>query len=829
MIDTNVLLFDPTAIKSFGDNEVVIPLSVLDELDAAKSRPDAIGRNARAVVRFLDALRSEGSLSQGVKFGEVTVRVELNHRNFVPAGLEPGKQDNRIISVAVGLKEGGKRVVLVSKDINMRVKCDALGIPAEDYYTDKVTDAPASVYSGKEVVEVESEVIDRLFRDGEIPNDFGGLPNQFFLLKASENHVGLGRVVGDQIKAVRKVDNIQGITPRNLEQRMAAELLLNPKIQLVTMIGKAGSGKAQPLDSKVLTPTGWTTIGELKIGDKVMCPDGKHSEVLSIHPQGIKEVYRVVFSDGTSTECCQEHLWAVKETQDRWKNRDWKVKSLKEIAENVIVHKSKKRNYSIPMVDKIDFEEEVELPMDPYLLGILIGDGGLTNQCSLSSADREIVGSVNNLLKKFNMKTSYRQKYDFYLVSKDATDIGPACMPILRINVSDGSKYKYDSIHKVVEDGFSKSGVYKACASGKLHKGFFWKYIPEDKPHSKNKLKNTLIKLGVYGKKSEKKFIPEIYKYTSFENRVKLIQGLMDTDGTVEGCETYLSTSSQKLRDDFKELCQSVGAKVTIQTKKNPKYTHKGESRESRLDNYIVRVSFPPHINPFKLSRKKNAYVPRSKYLPARFIDKIEYVGEKECVCIYIDHPNHLYITNDYIVTHNTLLAVAAGLQHVIGKGTNYNRMLISRPVQPMGRDLGYLPGNIEEKMDPWMQPLYDNLELLLGSDRHMLEMYKDQGLIQVEPLTYIRGRSIPKSLMIIDEAQNLMIEEIKTIITRVGEGTKIILTGDIDQIDVPHLDFADNGLTQAVERFKHYGIAGHITLQKCERSELAELGAKIL
>lgn len=420
VIDTNVLLTDPSAIKSFRENEVVIPITVLDELDAAKSRPDVVGRNARAVVRLLDGLRAVGSLSQGVELQDVTVRVELNHRNNVPAGLEPDKKDNRIISVAVGLKEEGKKVVLISKDINMRVKCDVLGIAAEDYYTDKVTDAPTSVYSGVQEEEVESEVIDRLYGAGKIPNDFGGFPNQYFLLKAvDKNQTGIAKVVGENLKAVRAPDNIQGIAPRNLEQRMAAELLLNPKIKLATMIGKAGSGK--------------------------------------------------------------------------------------------------------------------------------------------------------------------------------------------------------------------------------------------------------------------------------------------------------------------------------------------------------------------------------------------------------------------------TLLAVAAGLQHVLGKGSSFTRMLVSRPVQPMGKDLGYLPGDIDEKMDPWMQPLYDNLELLLGSDRHMLNMYRDQGLIQVEPLTYIRGRSIPRSLMIIDEAQNLMLEEIKTIITRVGEGTKIILTGDIDQIDVAHLDFADNGLTQAVERFKHYDIAGHITLQKCERSELAELGAKIL
>lgn len=420
VVDTNVLLFDPFAIKSFKGNEVVVPITVLDELDAAKVRPDAIGRNARAVVRFLDGLRSEGSLSQGVKHEDVIVRVELNHSGNIPSGMEVDKKDNRIISVALGLQKERDRVVLISKDINMRVKCDVLGIPAEDYYADKVTDTPNSVYTGVQYIDVTSEFIDMLFADGEMPNEFGGFPNQFIVLKAiDKNQVALAKVVGNKLKVVKPPDNIRGIKPRNVEQRMAMDLLMNPKIKLVTMIGRAGSGK--------------------------------------------------------------------------------------------------------------------------------------------------------------------------------------------------------------------------------------------------------------------------------------------------------------------------------------------------------------------------------------------------------------------------TLLAVAAGLHYVLSKGATYNRMLVSRPIQPMGRDIGFLPGDISEKLDPWMQPLYDNLDLLLGSDRHMLEMYKDQGIIQVEPLTYIRGRSIPNSLMIVDEAQNLMLEEIKTIITRVGEDTKIILTGDIEQIDHHLVDFADNGLTQTVERFKHYDIAGHITLQKCERSELAELGAKIL
>jgi PhoH-like ATPase len=176
-----------------------------------------------------------------------------------------------------------------------------------------------------------------------------------------------------------------------------------------------------------------------------------------------------------------------------------------------------------------------------------------------------------------------------------------------------------------------------------------------------------------------------------------------------------------------------------------------------------------------------------------------------------------------------TLLACASALHQVLNSSKMFQRILISRPIQPMGRDLGYLPGSVDEKLAPWMQPIYDNLEFLLGADFQMLNEYKYSGLIHVEPITYIRGRSIPQSFLLVDEAQNLTVQEIKTIITRMGEGSKIVLTGDIEQIDNTYVDFADNGLTHIVERFKDYAIAGHVTLRKGERSELATLASNIL
>jgi PhoH-like ATPase len=191
--------------------------------------------------------------------------------------------------------------------------------------------------------------------------------------------------------------------------------------------------------------------------------------------------------------------------------------------------------------------------------------------------------------------------------------------------------------------------------------------------------------------------------------------------------------------------------------------------------------------------------------------------------------------------TGKTLLALAAGL-HMVADERAYDRLLVTRPVIPLGKDIGYLPGDIEEKMGPWMQPIIDNLDFLLGATdshgsarggqrapRNSWADLKGMGLLEVEAISYIRGRSIPRQYMVVDEAQNLTPHEVKTIVTRVGEGTKIVLTGDPYQIDNPYVDAESNGLTWLVERFKGQGLAGHVTLMRGERSPLAELAANLL
>lgn len=180
--------------------------------------------------------------------------------------------------------------------------------------------------------------------------------------------------------------------------------------------------------------------------------------------------------------------------------------------------------------------------------------------------------------------------------------------------------------------------------------------------------------------------------------------------------------------------------------------------------------------------------------------------------------------------TGKTLLAIAAGLEAM--ESDQYKTLVVSRPIFPMGREMGFLPGDVDAKLTPWMQPIYDNLELIAQLKNGLGATFKEvieKENIRIEPLTYIRGRSLPNQYIIVDEAQNLTPHEVKTIITRCGDGTKIVLTGDPYQIDNPYVDSTNNGLSYVVERFKKESVAAHITLMKGERSQLAELASNLL
>ncbi len=434
ILDTNVLLYDPRALFVFKEHDVVIPITVIEEVDRFKKDLNETGRNARLVSRYMDRLREQGSLSEGVALPDGgRLRVELGRPAKLPRGLKGDSGDNLILQTVKALHDDGGAVILVTRDTNMRLKADAMGIRAEDYRNAHI--AVDEYYSGVSTAELSQERVDELYEKGSLPReavDQALNPNQFLLLGSGGRRSAMVRYMArrDRLRLVgRYKEGVWGIRARNKEQLFALELLLDDSLSLVTLEGQAGTGK--------------------------------------------------------------------------------------------------------------------------------------------------------------------------------------------------------------------------------------------------------------------------------------------------------------------------------------------------------------------------------------------------------------------------TLLAMACGLQKV-ADDKRYRRLLVSRPIFPMGRDLGFLPGDVNEKLNPWMKPIFDNLEVLLsspdseqrGSRPGAPPSYQpllDQGILEVEPLTYIRGRSLPRQFVVVDEAQNLTPHEVKTVITRAGEGTKVILTGDPNQIDNPYVDATSNGLTYVVERFKGSPIAGHITLRKGERSELAQQAAELL
>ncbi|MDQ5823306.1 MAG: SNF2-related protein [Chloroflexota bacterium] len=357
-----------------------------------------------------------------------------------------------------------------------------------------------------------------------------------------------------------------------------------------------GLGKAQPLDAKVLTPTGWKYMGDMQVGDKVINSHGGVSSITGVYPQGIKDIYRVEFTDGSSTQCCDEHLWQVNTPVRRRRGSPPRVKPLRELRGSL--HDTVgNRQHFIPMVRPVEFRE-VELPLDPYLLGVLIGDGGFVHHSTmLSSADPGILNEVERLLPEGVTLTK-------------------------------------------------KTGYDWALSQGRTSRA--------------NPVTTALRSLGLMGHHSHEKFIPDLYKFASVATRESLLQGLLDTDGHVRPSDNNIEFTSTSLRLalDVVALVQSLGGTARLRPKRTS-YTYSGEHREGRLA-YRMSIALPSQIRPFRLARKADTYHPRLKYPPARAIKSVVYFGRKEAQCIATDAPDQLYVADDYIVTHNTPQALAA-------------------------------------------------------------------------------------------------------------------------------------------------------------------------
>lgn len=408
-------------------------------------------------------------------------------------------------------------------------------------------------------------------------------------------------------------------------------------------------GRAMPLESLLMTPNGWRKMGDIEVGDEVVGSDGKPTEVLGVFPQGIKKVYRLTMTDGSSAVACAEHLWQVRTMEDKRRNKFGRILETQEMLGNF--RRNSQYRYELPLLSApVEFSFR-ETPLEPYALGLLLGDGCISDKStpSFTTADHELIESLSASLSEMNVKVQYRNRYN-YLIA----------LP----------KHKQ-------RDGFSR-----------------------------NQLSQVLRDLKVAGTKSSTKFIPEVYLYNSAEIRIAVLQGLLDTDGgpvtqTGRTCRIQYTTTSEKLKNDVIFLVRSLGGVAHFRKRKaegrKPGFAN-GKPVGYKNDAYVLDIRLPENIAPFRLARKAKIYAENSGGRPMRFIKNIEYVGEAETQCIMVDALDSLYLTDDFILTHNTL----------------------------------------------------------------------------------------GDAFIILDEAQNTTSEQMKMFLTRIGHGSKAVVTGDRTQIDLP-------------------------------------------
>lgn len=415
------------------------------------------------------------------------------------------------------------------------------------------------------LVEAQNKVVDSGFRYLEKKRE----PKERFYMPRRKQLVKIGLV-----------DALQG--------------MIDDKYDILCISLIPGAGKAQPLYSKVLTPNGFITMGEVKVGTKVIAGNGNIANVVGVYPQGLKDIYEITFDDGSKCRCSDEHLWTVQTIEDRNK-KEYRTIPTNKMLNNL--WRGKQRNYSIDYIPQINMESS-DIKINPYLLGFLLGDGCFTKKnISFATADKEIVEKLKGILPKNH---TIKQDAEFNY----------------RIKCNNGG------------------------GSG-----------------NKGQLRLDLEYYELFGKYSHNKFIPKDYLSASYYDRLELLRGLLDSDGDVckNGYAISFTSTSEQLANDVRQLVLSLGGYVSI-SKKKCFYKNKNGEKIKCRDSYRLTIQFmKSNNNPFFVKRKADRYKPKTK-TNKRFIDKIEYVGKEECQCIMIDDECHLYITDDYIITHNTTI-----------------------------------------------------------------------------------------------------------------------------------------------------------------------------
>jgi N12 class adenine-specific DNA methylase len=457
-------------------------------------------------------------------------------------------------------------------------------------------------FTGQLIPGAPSAIDGWIWQDEERAQRLENLYNQSYNRIVKEQHNGSHLTFPGLAKVVSFPDGSTGTINLTPARTSAIWRIIQNGNTLIDHV--VGAGKAQPLGAKVLTPSGWSRMGDIRVGDMVVSADGKPTRVVGVFPQGPKQIFRVRFTDGSVTECCDEHLWLTQTRRERSRMRDARHDG----RETTAGGKSKVRTLSeiratlddihyVPVCAPISHPKST-LPLDAYTLGALIGDASMRQfSVQFGTTDPEIVE---------------------------------------RLVLPAGAQIKAH---------FSE-GRCPLC----------WFTFGGKRP---NPLNQILRDLGLWWLDSRAKFVPEIYKFAHADDRLGILQGLMDTDGGVTGRSARFTSYSKTLAMDVAGLVRSLGGVATVANR---------EAADGSMSKYTVGVTLPAGVVPFKLRRKVAAYnaVHANKASirePLRAIVDVSPVGEKPAQCIAVDNPSHLYVTDDYVVTHNTWTSIMAVME----------------------------------------------------------------------------------------------------------------------------------------------------------------------
>lgn len=508
---------------------------------------------------------------------------------------------------------------------------------------------------------------------------------------------------------------------------------------------------AQPYECKIATPDGWTTMGEICSGDIVYAHDGSPVKVIDVFEHGERDIYEITTSNGQKTLACDKHLWEIQERTAKNKFRKSpKLANTLYLKDNLL-NKYGKFQCALPNPAPLEYSKQV-FKIHPYLMGSLLGDGCFSNNSIyFCSADQDIFEKNLDICRDSNFHTYEQQqkgKVRIVNISQNLIKTNKPSRPVQITNLQTNENYCYPSIgiaYKNLPVEFSnitKPTLRYWCEQNQIKHEYDFKFNGLA-PYSNCQLRTQLHDYKLLNKRAHEKHIPQIYKFGSIDQRLELLRGLLDTDGTIKknGGISFTTTSKQ-LAQDVKEVVQSLGGKAFIYTRDRRKKITTFEERTIQTQRISYEVVISISNCPFYCQRKVDRFnqnVSRNSI----FITNVKKIKRDNVKCILIDHPSHLYITDDFIVTHNTY----------------------------------------EDKKNHYMLPLIDKLdELLYEND---VQFLLDGGMIESGMLNFIRGADWKNQIIILDEAQNCTIKELQTVMTRISENSKLIVTGDCMQSDM--------------------------------------------